>query len=442
MRRTIVLNFIIKFGAILLSYITLPITLNYLGSESYGVWTTIFTTLTWIQLLDFGIGNSLKTSMTAEVTRNNVGVVRAYIGGAYLFSFLIVIVTFVAVFFTLGFIDVNALFGVKHELSEPLKPVILATVIFILINLVLNLVGSFLLSVQESVLAGLIELFVQVLIFVLIFTAARANRLTLMCLAVITGGTRTVVLVAFTVIFFRKRPQFLPSPRDLSLSGVSHLLTQGIKFLVIQLCCIVLYSKDSFVIIRNFGPDVVTEYSLVYKLMGMFITGYAVLSIPFWTRYAQEYTKQNFAWIDRTVNRLYVLLAAICVALIVMCLGMNLFLRIWTGNVYHVAYSFSSLIAVFVAFRILIDIDSVLINSIGKINFQVIVYVVVSALNIVFLQLALKYFHRAETVLAITSLTAITISALMHVFSKKVRSLISKGSGMGGTEIAEQSISC
>src|SRR5271166_1409894 len=39
--------------------ISLPLAVRYLGTERFGVWATITTTVVWINLLDLGIANTL-----------------------------------------------------------------------------------------------------------------------------------------------------------------------------------------------------------------------------------------------------------------------------------------------------------------------------------------------------------------------------------------------
>ncbi|HEE9872888.1 TPA: polysaccharide biosynthesis protein, partial [Citrobacter braakii] len=57
------LGFISKFGSFLLSYLSLPIALNYLGIGYYGVWVVIFSVVSWIYNFDVGVGLGLKNKL-------------------------------------------------------------------------------------------------------------------------------------------------------------------------------------------------------------------------------------------------------------------------------------------------------------------------------------------------------------------------------------------
>src|ERR1039458_5421176 len=47
-----------------ITLVSLPLAVRYLGAERYGVWATITTTVVWINLLDFGIANTLTNSIS------------------------------------------------------------------------------------------------------------------------------------------------------------------------------------------------------------------------------------------------------------------------------------------------------------------------------------------------------------------------------------------
>ncbi|HBD2559549.1 TPA: polysaccharide biosynthesis protein, partial [Escherichia coli] len=59
------------FGSFILSYISLPIALSYLGVNYYGVWIVIFSVVAWIYNFDIGIGLGLKNSLNDALVKKN-----------------------------------------------------------------------------------------------------------------------------------------------------------------------------------------------------------------------------------------------------------------------------------------------------------------------------------------------------------------------------------
>lgn len=82
--RNINLKFNIKWGLILqivgmfLSYLIVPITLNYLNNEKYGIWATILSILSWVTFI-------FNTNINNDVEIKN----------AVLISFIIMVVNFI-----------------------------------------------------------------------------------------------------------------------------------------------------------------------------------------------------------------------------------------------------------------------------------------------------------------------------------------------------------
>src|ERR1700749_4316509 len=59
-------SFLSKALTIVISFVSVPLTVHYLGAERYGVWLTISSLLTWMALTDFGIAGNALVNVLAE----------------------------------------------------------------------------------------------------------------------------------------------------------------------------------------------------------------------------------------------------------------------------------------------------------------------------------------------------------------------------------------
>jgi hypothetical protein len=59
-------SFLAKALTILIGFVSVPLTVHYLGAERYGVWLTISSLLTWLALTDFGIAGNALVNVIAE----------------------------------------------------------------------------------------------------------------------------------------------------------------------------------------------------------------------------------------------------------------------------------------------------------------------------------------------------------------------------------------
>jgi multidrug transporter EmrE-like cation transporter len=59
-------SFISKALTIVISFVSVPLTVHYLGAERYGVWLTIGSLLTWMSMTDFGIAGNALVNLLAD----------------------------------------------------------------------------------------------------------------------------------------------------------------------------------------------------------------------------------------------------------------------------------------------------------------------------------------------------------------------------------------
>ena len=61
-------SFIAKALNILISFLSVPLTVHYLGAERYGVWLTISSLITWMSMTDFGLAGNALVNVLAETS--------------------------------------------------------------------------------------------------------------------------------------------------------------------------------------------------------------------------------------------------------------------------------------------------------------------------------------------------------------------------------------
>src|ERR1700759_1801607 len=77
-------SFISKALTIVISFVSVPLTVHYLGSERYGVWLTIGSLLTWMALTDFGLSGNALVNVLAESSGNDdIKTARQYVSSAF-----------------------------------------------------------------------------------------------------------------------------------------------------------------------------------------------------------------------------------------------------------------------------------------------------------------------------------------------------------------------
>lgn len=70
--------------SIALSLAIVPVTVNYVNGEQYGIWLTISSIVAWIGYFDLGLGHGLRNKYAVAKARGNVKLIKQLISTTYI----------------------------------------------------------------------------------------------------------------------------------------------------------------------------------------------------------------------------------------------------------------------------------------------------------------------------------------------------------------------
>ena len=70
-KRHIIYSFGIQGLSILIGLLYVPLLLNYLTQEKYGIWLTLTSILGWFSYFDIGLGNGLRNKLAESIALGN-----------------------------------------------------------------------------------------------------------------------------------------------------------------------------------------------------------------------------------------------------------------------------------------------------------------------------------------------------------------------------------
>ena len=104
---TILSNFLITF-----------LLLKVMNVESYGVYTAMFSLMTWMFLFDVGISKGMRNHLTASLVDGNIVKARKLISTAYMTTGMISLFFFLAIIFFTRNIDVAKFLNISNYSSK------------------------------------------------------------------------------------------------------------------------------------------------------------------------------------------------------------------------------------------------------------------------------------------------------------------------------------
>ena len=120
LKLNIISNFFLKGFSIVISFLTIPLMLNYLNSEEYGLWILVLSITNWIYTFDIGIGNGLKNKIAQYLSLKNYIEIKKYIITSYFFVAILSVIIFGLICMLFNILNLNTLLKVnflnKNEL--------------------------------------------------------------------------------------------------------------------------------------------------------------------------------------------------------------------------------------------------------------------------------------------------------------------------------------
>lgn len=307
-RRRVVLSALASATAKVLSVVTLlitvPLTLNYLGAERYGMWMIISSLIAMLSFADLGMGNGLLNSVAQAHGRSDLVAIRRFISSG--FTILTAVASLVLVSFAVVYpwLTWAKVFNATSALAQSEAGPALATfVFFFALNIPLGVVGRVQAGLQQAFRASLWQCVGSLLglasMLVVIYSEAG-----LPWLVASAFGAQAIAAVCNTVQYFgRSRTDLRPRMADVSRGAVKHIANTGMLFLVLQIVSAVAYSSDNLVIAQRLGASSVTEYAIPEKLFSLIAMAIAIMLAPLWPAYGEALARGDLQWVRNAFRR-------------------------------------------------------------------------------------------------------------------------------------------
>lgn len=406
-----------------------PVTLNYLGKEDYGIWLTLASILSWLINLDFGIGNGLRNKLAEALALNDTKLARVYISTAYTIFGIGIFCAILIYFFVNGFLNWAFILNVPDEYFNLLNTLAFYVIILFMLQFFLKLLTSVINADQRPALNGALSLIVNSLTLFAVFILSKVAHQSLMLFGIVSSLVPVFVFVVASLFLFNGHYKSIsPSFKFVNFKYSSNLVKLGMQFFIIQISSLIIFTTDNIIITQLFGPKPVVIYNIAYKYFYLVPMVFNVVLAPFWSAFTEAYIKNEFDWIKNSVNKLKYIWALLSVITVVMILLSNFIYKIWVGKEIQVPIILSIFTGLFVIIANWNNIYAYFLNGIGKVKIQLYHSVFVAIINIPLSVLFAKNFGMGITgVIVATDICLIIASVWAPIQYKKLITGTAKG---------------
>ena len=381
--KNIGLSLIYKPVGILISLILIPITVRYLGNSIYGLWATILSVISWLNFFDIGIGNGLRNKLTAAITQKNYISAKEYIGTAYVVIGWISLLIFFLFTIVFNVFNWNNIFNTDVYTDKELYIIMVVNLMFISLNFILKLVTTIYYSLQKSSMMGIMQILNQILNLLGIYILLKIEYShELLGISIVYGGASLIINLIFSFFLFYKNQELRPNRKSFRKEKVKSLTDLGIKFFIMQITAMIVFTTDNLIITKLFGPEEVTPYAITFKIFSIIIMVHGIVITPIWSAITKAYAEHDIDWIEKTLKKLNIFWLLIVIGtLILYCLYPYL-LKFWIGTVIIIPKHLILMFAFYAMISTFCNNYAYLFNGMGEIDLLLKLAIVQGIINI------------------------------------------------------------
>jgi len=93
-KKNILASFGLKGISIVISFLLVPLTLNYIDVTRYGIWLTLSSIISWFGFFDIGLGSGLRNKFAEAIAKDQKELARTYVSTTYAVLLIIVGIVF------------------------------------------------------------------------------------------------------------------------------------------------------------------------------------------------------------------------------------------------------------------------------------------------------------------------------------------------------------
>jgi O-antigen/teichoic acid export membrane protein len=291
--------------------ISIPLTLNYLGPERFGLWVTIASANTLLDFADLGISNGLMNSIAGAIGEGDRARIRTAVSSAF---FLLLGIGMVVAVLFLGLAPLlpwGRIFPAARPelLSEAVRACGVFAACFAL-NLPMGIVRRVQLGFQEGFLSNLWQCLASVLSLLALLLAIRMKAGLPLLVLGLTGAPLFALTLNWLHEFVVIRPWLRPAWSSFRWQTGRTLVHSGLLFVCMQISFLLFTVADPIIAATYLGLTAAAGFAVAQRLFLFQNSLQSLWLAPLWPAYAEAWARGDVRWVRRTLLRSALLAAA------------------------------------------------------------------------------------------------------------------------------------
>jgi O-antigen/teichoic acid export membrane protein len=267
---------------------------------------------------------------------------------------------------------------------------LLAAILILLfcLQLIFNLITNLLFAVHKPAVASQFTLLTNLLLLISVFVLTQFNGRSILVLGIINGLIPVAILVCANLYYFSKQfKPYIPSKSAFDFGLKNQIFSLGMKFFLIQVSVMILFSITNVIIIRFFSPIEVTQYNIAFKYYSSLNMVFGIILTPFWNAFTEAYLKNELDWIKKTIKKLLLIWLIFLILVIIMTIFSDAFYHFWIKDAVSIPLNLSIAMGGLISIINWHNLFGFFTNGISRISIQF-----YTSITMIILNIPLAYF--------------------------------------------------
>lgn len=370
-KKNIIASFFIKGCSIIISLLLVPLTLDYISSELYGIWLTLSSIVLWLNFFDIGFTLGLKNKLAEAIALKKWEYGKSLVSTTYFVMLLVFIPLCLLGIVLIPLIDWPTLLNVSSVYRIEINKALYVLLICFCAQMIVNVLATVVTACQKVALASLFPVLGNFLSLVVIYLLIQYSQSSLYILALSISLMPVIVLIIASFVLYRRKLRLIsPSISSINKVYIKDLWGLGSKFFFMQIQVIVLYQCTNFLISNISGPESVTSYNIAYKYLGVAMMIYTIILSPLWPAFTDAFVRKDYSWMKNVYRKMTLIYVISVVILLFMILVAPYVYDLWIGKKANVSWGMTLAVAIYMMIHSWDTLQVQLINGIGTIKLQ------------------------------------------------------------------------
>lgn len=372
-KRQVLYSIFIQGLSIIIGLLYVPLLIEYLTQEKYGIWLTLTSILGWFSFFDIGLGNGLRNRLTEVLAKEDFALGKKLVSTTY--ALLICIFSIVLLVFHLSnfFLNWNSILNTKTIDNNELYVLTSIVFTFFIIRFIVQIISVVYLADHKPSATKMITTSGNLLSFIMVLVLTRITvKGDLILLGTIISAIPVILFIVVSITAFSTRYKKLrPSLKEIDLKVSKGIINLGARFFFLQISYIIMVTTSNFFIAQFYGPAEVAVYNIAFKYFQIPIMIFSIFMSPVWSAVTDAYAKSDYAWLKKTLKYSNILSGLFGAGVIFMVFISNWVYKKWIGDEIVIPFGLTVAFGIYTIMKLVISPYSSFINGIGKLKLSV-----------------------------------------------------------------------